>query len=344
MSEHSHLPLGTAPPEMQVALSLGQSLTIYTTVDDVIQHMLSALVELTAVERGAVYVTGQGVSRKQRAVVYVSDELRFMDHVVGNAIVQQALTTTQYHEVDVPNGVQANFPLVQGDVSVGVAQLDFPDAETCTFYQRAVGVLLRFGSVAVVNAGKLEQLQMRVDTLERVEVDDKKPLERVRLLAMSELASAVAHQLNNPLTTILVDTEMMLADHTPDDDMYAALLAIYRAGRRAADVAHRLMSVAYSERNDGTPQEVNIAESIWETINVLQGTFDAKNVEVLTQLIPEVPPLFIEPAMLSDVWFNLFMNAKDELARLGGGKLVWKWLICQKRIWLKLLCGIQGEG
>jgi len=321
MSDHGPLQSSPAQPAMQVALSLGQSLTTYATVDDVLRQMLTALVELTSVDIGAVYVNTHTTDYHERGVMYASGEMRLLEQTSHDPVVQRVRATATFQQVELPEGVQASFPLVQEQTVVGVAQLLFPDAETCSFYRRSVGVLLRFGSVAVVNANKLEQLHMRVAALERVQSAEGKPLEKVRLLAMSELAAAVAHQLNNPLTTILVDTEMMLSDRSPDDAMYNSLLAIYRAGRRAADVAHRLMSVSYSESIGGTPQVVNVADSIWETISVLQSSLDSENIDVETHFSPGVPSLFVEPGMLSDVWFNLVMNAKDELVRHGGGKI-----------------------
>lgn len=321
MSDHGPLHSSPAQPTLQAALSLGQSLTTYATVDEVLRQMLAALVEITAVDIGSVYANPQQPDLHERAMVYKSGELQVLAQVPQDPALWRAWTTGTYQQVDVPEGVRASFPLIQGQVVVGVVQLLFPDAEACSRFRRPVGVLLRFGSVAVANATRLEQLHMRVATLERVQAADGKPLEKVRLLAMSELAAAVAHQLNNPLTTILVDTEMMLTDRSPDDAMYASLVAIYRAGRRAADVAHRLMSVSYSEQFGGTPQLVDVADNLWETITVLQSSLDSENIAVQTRFASGVPPLLVEPGMLSDVWFNLLMNAKDELARHGGGKI-----------------------
>ena len=51
---------------------------------------------------------------------------------------------------------------------------------------------------------------------------------------MGELAAAVAHQINNPLTTVLGDTELVLRDTPPDDPNYESLEAVFRAGQARA--------------------------------------------------------------------------------------------------------------
>jgi signal transduction histidine kinase len=321
MSNPGPLQPSPAQPTLQVALALGQSLATSTTVDDVIQQMLIALVEMTGVEFGAVYMAPNKADDDGRATIYSAGDVQVLGYVAHDNPVQQAQATGTVQQVERPDGVQANYPIMQDQTVFGVAQLLFPDLDTCDSYQHAVGVVLRFGAVAIVNAKRLEQLRTRLSVLERIKAAHDEPLEKVRLLAMSELATAVAHQLNNPLTTILVETEMVLTDHTPDDSLYTSLIAIYRAGRRAADVAHRLMSVSYSDHRRSARQTVHVAASIWETISVLQSALDAENIKVWTQFSEGVPPLAVEPTMLEDVWLNLLMNAKDELSRHHGGKI-----------------------
>ncbi|MCD4686646.1 MAG: GAF domain-containing protein, partial [Anaerolineae bacterium] len=64
------------------------------------------------------------------------------------------------------------------------------------------------------NARLYRDLELSLDELHRTQ---SKLVQTARLSAMGELAAAVAHQINNPLTTILGDAELMLHDVPPDD-------------------------------------------------------------------------------------------------------------------------------
>ncbi|MBN1964622.1 MAG: GAF domain-containing protein, partial [Anaerolineae bacterium] len=67
---------------------------------------------------------------------------------------------------------------------------------------------------ALDNARLYRDLEISLDELRRTQ---SKLVQTARLSAMGELAAAVAHQINNPLTTILGDAELLLKDLLPDD-------------------------------------------------------------------------------------------------------------------------------
>ena len=87
-------------------------------------------------------------------------------------------------------------------------------------------------------------------SLEELHRTQSKLVQTARLTAMGELAAAVAHQINNPLTTILGDAEMILQDLPPDNEDAEAMEAIFRAGKRAHEVVRRLLMMARQQTTD----------------------------------------------------------------------------------------------
>ena len=90
-------------------------------------------------------------------------------------------------------------------------------------------------ATALENARLVHDLEY---SLQELKDTQDRLVQTARLTAMGELAAAVAHQINNPLTTILVDTELMLLDEPEQSRNYRSLLAISRAGKRARAFLH----------------------------------------------------------------------------------------------------------
>src|SRR4029078_3302385 len=87
-------------------------------------------------------------------------------------------------------------------------------------------------------------------------------VQRARLSAMGELAAAVAHQINNPLTTIVLDTELLLESEMRDTQDYEVLSAISRAGKRAAGVVRRLLAMSRPISPDTPRSSIDVIYTI----------------------------------------------------------------------------------
>lgn len=159
-----------------------------------------------------------------------------------------------------------------------------------------------FGAAGLVNARTIN---------ENTTIDISHIIERTRLAAMNELAAAASHQLNNPLTTILADTEILLLKKERGTRDYDALTAISRAGQRAAEVVRRLMAVGQPDQMNGIPRGVDVVKSIDEVLVILRQYIQAESIDIHTHYPEQHPHVHITPDALSDVWLNILMNARD---------------------------------
>jgi signal transduction histidine kinase len=233
----------------------------------------------------------------------------------GPACTQQFLDTTACRAA-------IGIPFVQRGKTVAFIALG-DSRRHRIFSERDIGM---GQAVAAQAATALENTRLVTD-LEKSFADLKETQDRLvqtaRLTAMGELAAAVAHQINNPLTTIMVDSEMMLLDENPESTNYPSLQAIHRAGKRAAGVARRLLAISRPGDPASPPMRIDVKDTILGVLSLVKLHIERDQIEVVVDLPDQpLPAVMAVTGQLDDIWLNLLMNAHDALvgcqdARLG---------------------------
>jgi two-component system, cell cycle sensor histidine kinase and response regulator CckA len=135
-----------------------------------------------------------------------------------------------------------------------------------------------------------------------------------KMEAVGQLAGGVAHDFNNLLTAILGYCNLMLDDIPLDNPIRSDLEEIRLAGERAAALTRQLL--AFSRRQILQPQIVDINVIIRQIEKLLRRLISA-DIELVTTLAPDLPPVRVDPASLEQVLMNLVVNARDAMP-LGG--------------------------
>ena len=162
------------------------------------------------------------------------------------------------------------------------------------------------------NARLYRDLELSLEELHRTQ---SKLVQTARLSAMGELAAAVAHQINNPLTTVLGDSELILRDLPPEDRDFEAIQAIHRAGKRAHEVVRRLLAMARQQQPaDERLEMLNINETILNTLTLVKSHILHVNIALSVELDDDLPLAVGVRDQLEDVWLNLLLNARDGVA------------------------------
>jgi two-component system NtrC family sensor kinase len=162
------------------------------------------------------------------------------------------------------------------------------------------------------NARLVEDIEA---SLRELKATQARLIQAARLSAMGELAAAVAHQINNPLTTIVLDSELLLLNEPEDSQSQQSLGAILRAGKRAAGVVRRLLATVRTNMSNDPPQAVNLIATIEDTVGLVRAHIERESIKLYASLPQEPPPpVWAVPGELDDVWLNLLLNAHDALA------------------------------
>jgi signal transduction histidine kinase len=149
-------------------------------------------------------------------------------------------------------------------------------------------------------------------------------VQQERLRALGQMASGVAHDVNNALSPIVAYSELLLATQTDlPDQVRQYLRVIHQAGEDVAHIVARMREF-YRRRTDTEElAKVDINKIIEEVIELTRPRWrdlsqrEAVSIQIERKLEPQLPPLLCEPSDLREALINLIFNAVDALPQGG---------------------------
>ena len=143
-----------------------------------------------------------------------------------------------------------------------------------------------------------------------------------RLASVGEMASGIAHEINNPLTSVIGYSQLLLERDIPED-IREDVGIIADGAQRVADIVKRLLTFSRQYEPVKSSNDIN---QIIEVVLELRG-YELKtgNIEVITRLDPELPWVICDAGQLQQVFMNIITNAETEMRKAHDrGKLIIK--------------------
>jgi PAS domain S-box-containing protein len=141
-----------------------------------------------------------------------------------------------------------------------------------------------------------------------------------RLACVGELASGIAHEINNPLTGVIGYAHLLLARKDIPKDIRHDLETINDGAQRVADIVKKLL--IFAGRHKPERKLTNINEILSTTLDLQTYELASHNIKVAFQPASDLPPTIVDPAHLQQVFLNLIINAETEMSLAHGkGKL-----------------------
>lgn len=143
---------------------------------------------------------------------------------------------------------------------------------------------------------------------------EKRLRQAEKLEAIGVLAGGVAHDFNNILTPILLNTEMILADIPWKDPLRRPLADVVRASERARDLVRQLLT--FSRQGELTVGPLPLTPLVKETIKLARGLVDQR-VEIRQRVSELDLTVEADPAQMHQVLMNLCLNAAQAMPEGG---------------------------
>jgi C4-dicarboxylate-specific signal transduction histidine kinase len=164
-----------------------------------------------------------------------------------------------------------------------------------------------------------EQLQSEIAERESAEeglIRARAEIVRIaRITTMGELAASIAHELNQPLGSIVMSGDACLrwlAAEPPNlDEVRQAVEAVIRDGTRASSVLVRIRGLL--RRGERLRERSDINDIIREVIALSDGELRRNGVSLRTEMPGNIPLVVVDRVLLQQVILNLMMNAVDAM-------------------------------
>lgn len=140
-----------------------------------------------------------------------------------------------------------------------------------------------------------------------------------QLARIGEIASGVAHEINNPLGIILATTEYLDRSLPKDDENREEILAIRRETERCKSIVQQLMTYARPKPQETTlisPREINE-----EVLGFVFMKGQNENIRLERDYAEKTPYIRADANLVKQALLNLYLNARQALERNGGGTI-----------------------
>ena len=210
------------------------------------------------------------------------------------------------------------------DAFAGLPTNSLPDvdAESAEIYLDPLGKWLevRTRYLSWVD-GRLAQMVIATDITARrlAEEQSAAQTERAqtasRLITMGEMASSVAHELNQPLTAINNYCTGMIsrikANKITEEDLLGALEKTAKQAHRAGQIIQRIRS--FVKRSEPNRNQSDIAGMVDEAVELADIELRRRNVRLTYHVARHMPTLLVDPILIEQVLVNLLKNAAESI-------------------------------
>ncbi|MBN1223073.1 MAG: cache domain-containing protein [Candidatus Aminicenantes bacterium] len=198
---------------------------------------------------------------------------------------------------------------------------------------------LKEANEKLLNWGKTLEKRVEERTKELKEMQDFL-IQSEKLASLGKMAAGIAHEVNNPLTSILINTHLMLEKLKNDDAFYENLSMIADETARCTNIVKGLLEFSRQEPPQKAFADIN--EIISRTVNLLENQVSYQNIRIMKNLDPNLPLIEFDINKIKQVFWNLMLNASEAMA--AGGTLTLTSRYLRDKDYIEILFEDTGTG
>jgi two-component system NtrC family sensor kinase len=170
-----------------------------------------------------------------------------------------------------------------------------------------------------------EQLETTVETLKTTQAQ---LIQSEKLSGIGEFIAGVAHELNNPLTSVMGFSELLQnAVVNPKEKHYLEL--IHKCALRCQKIVQALLG--FARRSAPERKAVCLNSLVEAAVEILHYQLRTSNVEAIVDLDPALPQAMVDPHQIQQVFVNLINNARQAIEAH------------QPKGWIKVITATHGD-
>jgi len=179
---------------------------------------------------------------------------------------------------------------------------------TVEFFEPHLGIHLEVSTSPIFNEEGEVVASVRVarDITERKRMEEQL-ITTDRLASIGELAAGIAHELNNPLTSVIGFSQLLLGRDVADD-VKKDIEVVYSEAQRAAGVVNSLLT--FARKHSSVKQLVNINSVIEKVLELRAYEQKVSNIQVITRFASDLPVTAADYFQLQQAFLNIIINAE----------------------------------
>lgn len=180
------------------------------------------------------------------------------------------------------------------------------------FFEPLLGIHLEVSTSPIFNkkGEVVSSVHIIRDITERKKMEGQL-LTNDRLASLGELVSGVAHELNNPLTSVIGFSELLAGRNDLPDDIKMDLEVINKEAQRTASIVKNLLTFARKQPKEKQLTDINSA--IKAVLELRAYEQKVNNIEVNIDFTPDLPEIMGNVFNLQQVFLNIIVNAEHAM-------------------------------
>jgi len=146
----------------------------------------------------------------------------------------------------------------------------------------------------------------------------KAMMQQEKLASVGRLSAGVAHEINNPLTTILTTAMLIQEDLDPEDPNYGELEIVAHETLRCRKIVTSLLD--FARQTQPNKKDNDLHEVIYQSVLLTRKQAAFNNIQVEYEPGDKIPRLMIDKGQIQQALINLVLNATESTGE--GGRIV----------------------